>query len=309
LSVNKRSDHTDAILLDERPTLEALDHASATYPRGPCHTQTDIVGELETLNLGYVCTINHLVWTVTIPLGSGGGGKETRGVRESVDAFIRFVDRADGQRVVECILPSTRAQDGLDMFYQYWSWQDVDESTLIVSTGNEWTAMGNNMDVRHAFSITEAIQDRDTQCQYNRVERDYSTEFGLTDEQLAEQKDAALQEYGDLPERVKSDEQALEQMKENPEELTMKIQKVRKMLLGMHNVMAYENVGWVKDIVKSVYRHTDSSQDVDEFELEQKEKAKINDIIWGGEMTVKEAERSKSYAQGKLSAGDDELYT
>ena len=89
----------------------------------------------------------------------------------------------------------------------------------------------------------------------------------------------------------------------------MKIQKVRKMLLGMHNVMAYENVGWVKDIVKSVYRHTDSSQDVDEFELEQKEKAKINDIIWGGEMTVKEAERSKSYAQGKLSAGDDELYT
>jgi hypothetical protein len=75
LSVNKRSDHTDAILLDERPTLEALDHASATYPRGPCHTQTDIVGELETLNLGYVCTINHLVWTVTIPLGSGGGGE------------------------------------------------------------------------------------------------------------------------------------------------------------------------------------------------------------------------------------------
>ena len=362
LSVNKKkAEPTAALFLDESPTVVGLLRAAEGYRRD-AHTHQDILGDDETLNLGYVCKLNRVVWVVELPPAPGTGeDRNIIGSRKDVDAFVRFVPRPDGGKDMEFILPNRRSAEGDDtdmVEYTNWYWEGLQEDTVILSTTNEWTALGQNINVRHAFSIAEAIQDRDAQRQYNRTQRfmpmdeltdeqkeaardaardavykkpantpeerayqrergearlarrdDPSTMFDLTDEQREAVRKFAAKEYGDLPKDLEYDQEAMDRMRDDPEEMTMKIQTVKKMLFGMHDVMAHKNRDWVNQIVSSVYTHGPQSEDQNEYNEERADRDRITAILYYGELKVQDQQAAAAHAQGQLAEDEDDFYT
>lgn len=358
LNVNKKkTEPIAALFLDESPTVVGLLRAAEGYRRD-AHTHQDILGDDETLNLGYVCKLNRVVWVVELPPAPGTGeDRNIIGSRKDVDAFVRFVPRPGGGKDMEFILPNRRSAEGDDtdmVEYMNWYWEGLQEDTVILSTTNEWTALGQNINVRHAFSIAEAIQDRDAQRQYNRTQRfkptdeltdeqkeaardavykkpadtpeerayqrergearlarrdDPSTMFDLTDEQREAVRKFAAKEYGDLPKDLEYDQEAMDRMRDDPEEMTMKIQTVKKMLFDMHDVMAHKNRDWVNQIVSSVYTHGPQSEDQNEYNEELSDRDRITAILYNGELKVQHQQAAPALAQGQLAEGDEDLYT
>ena len=272
-----RSSRVDAIFLARgEATVGALDVYADTYTRG------NLAGSKS--NLGYVCKIKSVEWHVGT----------TFGVSHSVDAFIRFVQPETGPREIQAILPaSTEEDEGHVMNLGNVTWHNIDEAAVLAETdNNEWTALGEDIDSRHAFSVAEAVEDRDAQRRYNASLDDH--DFHASDLQKEARKSAITREYGTLPEALTPAHKA--RMAQDPVAMTLKIEKIKGMLRKMHPVMAYKNADWVKEIAASVYTHTIDSIFQDLYYEDAQERTAINTIIQTGDFIASAAESAAAAA-------------